>query len=103
MTTDQFTVDTGLIRDTTANLAVIKAEFDDAEQNTSSAGDVVPHELLARTLQEFATGWDTRRREFSEAITTLNGLGTAIADQVEQWEADAAAAAEGTDGNGDEG
>lgn len=97
---DQFVVDTGLIRDTTANLAVIKAEFDEAEQNTATAGDLVPHELLARTLQEFAAGWDSRRRDFSEAITTLNGLGTAIADEVDSWETDSAAAAAGTEDEG---
>ncbi|MBD8467448.1 MULTISPECIES: hypothetical protein [Plantibacter] len=97
---EQFTVDTALIRDTTANLTVIQSEFDAAEKHTASAADVIPHELLARTLQEFSSGWDTRRSEFSEAITTLNGMGTAIADHFEGWEADQAAAA---GGDGDEG
>lgn len=95
---DQITVDTALIRDTTANLTTIQSEFDAAEKHTASAADVIPHELLARTLQEFATGWDTRRAEFSEAITTLNGMGTAIADHFDGWETDQAAAAGGGEG-----
>ncbi|MGG7464735.1 MULTISPECIES: hypothetical protein [unclassified Plantibacter] len=100
---DQILVDTQLIRDTTSNLKSLQQEFDGAEQRTESAADHIPHELLARTIREFATGWDTRRSEFSEAITTLTAMGTAIADHFEGWDADSAAAASGTGTDGDDG
>ena len=51
-----------------ATMRVVRHEFDDAEQFSTTVADLVGHEELAQTVRDFATQWNLRRGELLEEL-----------------------------------
>lgn len=61
-------------------LAVVRREFDGAEQFATTVADLVGHDGLAGVVRDFATQWNLRRSELLEELDYLAEATTSIRD-----------------------
>jgi hypothetical protein len=92
---EQLIVDTEFLRDTGAQIATVKAEFENAKTNSEDVAAAVGHPGLAERVREFASNWDQRRSELVEQLATVHGNLVTAADGFEATDTELAIAIEG--------
>lgn len=73
-------VDTEQLRDLASSLGSIHRSLEDADGDTNSLAAMIPHDRLAGAVQDFADGWDRRRRELTEQVGQLRDATATTAD-----------------------
>lgn len=92
---DRLRVDTGVLRETGAELRFVATEFEQANVNSDEAAGAVGHPGLAEAVRSFAHNWDDRRKKLVEKIGKLAGSATGIGEAFEELDREFAASLRG--------
>ena len=82
------TVKTQLLRDAATSLSQLLCEFGSLEGRHDGSRSVWGSDAVAAALDEFAGNWDDRRRRISDAMTSLQEMAQATAEEFERLEAE---------------
>jgi uncharacterized protein YukE len=89
---EKVVIDGALLDDMVSSLARIRNEFDGANGESHDVAVAVGHMALGERVLAFAEGWDHRRSELSEQLTSLGEQLTSVRDGFESVDNDLAAA-----------
>lgn len=87
---DGLRVQTAVLREAGAALAVVQAELRSAPAIADPAPQVLAHVPLRERLQHVGAGWDRRRLETAEAVSELGQAAVAAAGTYERLETELA-------------
>ena len=85
---DDLRVRTGLLRDTAASLADLRAELGGLQRRRDRVRSAWGSEDVADALDRFVDNWDDNRRRISDSMTSLQRMAEATADEFERIESD---------------
>lgn len=92
---DRLSISTDELRATGTLVRQVAADLDDANARSSRAADHVGHAGLAACLEEFATGWETKRASLVEDIARLADACSAVGETFEEIDSALAAGLRG--------
>lgn len=81
-------VDTGILRQTGADLRRVAAEFAQAGANSDCVAEAIAHPGLAGAVRAFADTWDRRRQEMLADLAELAAATTATAEGIDHVDAE---------------
>jgi uncharacterized protein YukE len=89
---DDLTVRTGLLRDTAASLAELRAELGRLEHRRDRLHAAWGSAEVADALDDFVDNWDDNRRRISDSMTSLQRMAESTAEEFERIESELTAA-----------
>lgn len=87
-------VDTEMLIETGAQLAIVAQEFEDADRYAESVADAVGDDTLAEAVSSFTTDWKGRREKMRESIENLAELTGAVGTELAGIDGDLASSLE---------
>ena len=87
-------IDMETLRTLADDLASIKREFENADENASAAAEATGHDGLQDRVNEFADKWRIKREDMMADLTTLADVIRQVTDTFTQVDADLARALE---------
>lgn len=87
-------VDTEMLIETGAQLAIVAQEFEDADRYAESVADAVGDDTLAEAVRSFTTDWKGRREKMRESIENLAELTGAVGTELAGIDGDLASSLE---------